>query len=84
MARMTSEASRKVMKNTSAFLTGIGEWINGLNELRRYHAWTILNKEMSSYAEKLEKSKVNQINKNCASNTINGIGNTLGQMSIAF
>ena len=59
-------------------------WINGLNELRRYHAWTILNKEMSSYAEKLEKSKVNQTNKNCASNTINGIGNTLGQMSIAF
>ena len=84
MARMTSEASRKVMKNTSAFLTGIGEWINGLNELRRYHAWTILNKELSSYAEKLEKSKINQTNKNCASNTINGIGNTLGQMSIAF
>ena len=84
MARMTSEASRKVMQNTSAFFTGIGEWINGLNELRRYHAWTILNKELSSYAEKLEKSKVNQTNKNCASNTINGIGNTLGQMSIAF
>ncbi|MCT6892277.1 MAG: ABC transporter transmembrane domain-containing protein, partial [Lactobacillus sp.] len=84
MARMTSEASRKVMQNTSAFLTGIGEWINGLNELRRYHAWTILNKELSSYAKKLEKSKVNQTNKNCASNTINGIGNTLGQMSIAF
>lgn len=84
MVQITSEASRKVMQNTSAFLTGIGEWINGLNELRRYHAWTILNKELSSYAEKLEKSKVNQINKNCASNTINGIGNTLGQMSIAF
>ena len=31
MARMTLEASRKVMQNTSAFLTGIGEWINGLN-----------------------------------------------------
>lgn len=84
MARMTSEASRKVMQKTSSFLTGIGEWINGLNELRRYHAWTILNKELSAYAEKLEKAKVNQTNKNCASNTINGIGNTLGQMSIAF
>ncbi|BDR61132.1 ATP-binding cassette domain-containing protein [Lactobacillus xylocopicola] len=84
MAEKTAKASMQVSKQNGMFLTVIGEWIAGLNELRRYNSWTVLNKELSRYADKLEESKVNQTKVKMYSNTVNGFGNTFGQMSIAF
>ena len=74
----------KWLKIIGYFFTVIGEWISGLNELRRYHAVSILNRELAKYGEQLEKSKVHQTKTRTFSNTVNGFGNTIGQLSIAF
>ena len=84
MQKKTSQASTQVAQNNGSFLTVIGDWISGLNELRRYHAVSILNRELAKYGEQLEKSKVHQTKTRTFSNTVNGFGNTIGQLSIAF
>lgn len=84
MQKKTSQASTQVAQNNGSFLTVIGDWISGLNELRRYHAVSMLNRELTKYGEQLEKSKVYQTKTRTFSNTVNGFGNTIGQLSIAF
>lgn len=71
-------------QNNGYLFTVIGEWISGLNKLRRYHSVSILNRELTKYGEQLEKSKVHQTKTRTFSNTVNGFGNAIGQLSIAF
>ncbi|QYN53400.1 hypothetical protein [Lactobacillus panisapium] len=44
-------------QNNGYFFTVIGEWISGLNELRRYHSVSILNRELTKYGEQLENQR---------------------------
>lgn len=84
MAKRTAKANMQVSQQNEKLLTVIGDWIAGLNELRRYNSWSMLNRELSKYSDKLEKSKVKRTEVEMYSSAINGVGNTAGQISIAF
>lgn len=84
MEKRTSRAEGKVNQMNSKLLAAVEHWLNGLQELRRYHSYSRLKKSLNKASENyVEASKENMKVQSWAM-LINAFGNSIAQVGMSF
>ncbi|MDF7683543.1 ABC transporter ATP-binding protein [Lactobacillus sp. ESL0679] len=82
MKKKLSTATATAAMQNSELLETISNWFQGLTELRRYHVFSKMNKELDRTSQALAQANIKKENLHGIAIGINGIGNTLGQIGI--
>lgn len=84
MEKKTAQATKEVNVKNEKLLNAIEHWLGGLEELRRFSAYGRLRKQLHQASDDYTKASKKSYKYNTISYLLNGVGNGLAQVGLAF
>lgn len=84
MEKKTAASMNEVNKKNEQLLNGIEHWLGGLQELRRYNAYSRLKRQLGKMSQSYVKASKNSAKYNSISYLINTFGNAIAQVGMTL